>query len=526
MPDMVLVHIGCTSGPFITTTRPPAWLEDTVKQYFTFNNDNLYIMTDEENIPYLPQHSKVIPVVLEDYYSDKIDRFHAVYEHAPRDFWTICATRFMYLENFMRDNDLKHIYHADNDVLIYFNLAESHNTFQRLYPGIAITPESPYKASALFMYIDNYKALAGLTDFFIEELERHGESGLMKKHSTDVIHEMLLISAYSRKYKDRVKDLPILPFGGQSVGIDEFGAIFDPGSWGEVVDGTRLGKSVGHHAPNAYVSLFLKEHPGYVVWRKDDGLWCPYLNCNGRLTKINSLHMHSKNLSSFLSKDGSLNSYWAKLYHNYHELSASERRRYEQKDRAGLSIADRFFFEGCLPIPGEMYKADRKALYDAIIEYKPAHCFEIGTGYGGGSTFFLTSAFAKLGRGKVITLEKDTGGGALRNYQRFLPGLLPFVEFLTGSDPALFLPFIEDRVECVFLDGSDDSEETLRQYEFFEPFFMPGSIIMAHDWNTAKMQLLRPVIDNDPNWTIEIKLDEPESVGFIATSYQPIRIIT
>lgn len=220
-------------------------------------------------------------------------------------------------------------------------------------------------------------------------------------------------------------------------------------------------------------------------------------------------------------------SYVKKSYHNYHEFSPSERSRYNRIDKLDWSIGDRFFFEGCLSIPGEMYKAERKALYDAIIQYQPTHCFEIGTGSGGGSTFFLACAFAELGRGKVITLEV-AGNAALQNYQRFLPGLLPFVEFLTGGDPALFMPFIEDNgviVECVFLDGSDNSEETVAQYKFLEPFFRPGSILMAHDWNSEKMRLLRPIIEGDPDWSIEVQLSEPESVGFIVARYQPERII-
>lgn len=303
MPDSVLVHVGCTSGPFVTTFRPPEWMWHCVQQYFTFNDGNLYILTDRENIPYLPKHDKVIPAALEDYHSDKIHRFHAVYEHGIRDFWTVCATRFIYLERFLQNNDLQHVCHFDNDVLLYFNIADYQDAFQRFCPGLAITPESPRKVSAIFMYIDNYKALAGMTDFFIEELERHSESGLKKMYNTDVIVEMLLIAAYARKEGGRVTYLPIIPFGEHSLGLDEFGAIFDPGSWGEVVDGTRQGKLVGHHSPLAYIAQLLREHPGYtVVWRTENGLRCPCLSHDGNLAKINNLHIHTKNLSAFMSK--------------------------------------------------------------------------------------------------------------------------------------------------------------------------------------------------------------------------------
>lgn len=302
MPDVVLVHIGCTSGPFVTTFRPPEWLWHCVQQYFTFNDGPIYILTDRENIPYLPKHDKIVPAALEDYHSSKIGRFHAVYEHGMRDFWTAAATRFFCLESFMQDNDLRHICHFDNDVLVYFNLADYHDTFQRLYPKLAITPESPQRASAIFMYIDGYEALARMTDFYIGELEQHGEFGLAEMYGTNVMNEMLLTAGYGRKHKEGLAYLPIIPFGKHSLGCDAFEAIFDPGSWGEVVDGTRKGKSVGHHAPGAYVAQWLKENLGSVIWETENGLKCPYLSYDGRLVKINNLHIHSKNLRKFLSR--------------------------------------------------------------------------------------------------------------------------------------------------------------------------------------------------------------------------------
>lgn len=217
-------------------------------------------------------------------------------------------------------------------------------------------------------------------------------------------------------------------------------------------------------------------------------------------------------------------SYRAKLLHNYHELTPAEKRRYYQVDRFKFSPADRFFFEGNLPVAGQMYLTERKALYHVILQRRPAYCFEIGTHHGGGSTFFLASAFARLGVGQVITLEKDDDyyNMARAAYQRFLPGLLPFVTFLHGDRPELFMPFIEDNggvVECVFLDGSIVPEETLEQYEFFKPFWKPGSLLMAHDWGNLgrdpKMTLLSPIMLADPQWSLLLKLGAPESVGFV-----------
>lgn len=304
MPKSILVHIGCTSGPYIMTPRPPEWMEHCVEQYFTFNDDDLYILTDQENFSYLPHHSKVIPIALEDYESNKIDRFHVVYEHVPKDFWTTGVTRYMYLENFMRENNLQHIYYFEYDTLIYFNIAEYHDAFRRLYSGIAITPESPKKFLAGFMYIDNYEALAHATEFFVKILEQYGEAGLSKKCGVNVVHDMLLWAEYDKTYTGVMAHLPILPFGEHSQGFDEFKAIFDPVTWGEFTGGTRTGGGAGQHSPGCYIAQVLEEHPDYtVIWETKKGLRCPYFSYDGNLAKMNNIHVHSKNLAAFMSKE-------------------------------------------------------------------------------------------------------------------------------------------------------------------------------------------------------------------------------
>jgi len=144
-------------------------------------------------------------------------------------------------------------------------------------------------------------------------------------------------------------------------------------------------------------------------------------------------------------------SYEEKLCHNYHELTVAEAERYWREDKARLSEEGKFFFEGCLSIPGQMYMADRKALFDAILQHKPVYCFEVGTYTGGGSTFFLASAFARLERGKVITLEADEQmrNHAVGAYRQFLLGLLPFVEFLHGgATQSLYALYRGGRWDC------------------------------------------------------------------------------
>ncbi|MFW8601944.1 class I SAM-dependent methyltransferase [Desulfobacterota bacterium M19] len=211
--------------------------------------------------------------------------------------------------------------------------------------------------------------------------------------------------------------------------------------------------------------------------------------------------------------------YKDKLLHHYHELNLRQRLRYNLIDRFRFSGLERFFFEGCKDNPGQMFLAERRGLYEAILKHAPRHCFEVGTYTGGGSTFFLANAFAKQGQGKVITTEidKNLHEGCKNFYQKQLPHLMPHVEFILGSDLNAFLPYLENGVDCFFLDGAEDASQTVAQYNFFEPYCSPGTVMMAHDWNTDKMKGLRKFLPSEAkiSWRVELHLEAPHSVGFV-----------
>jgi predicted O-methyltransferase YrrM len=203
---------------------------------------------------------------------------------------------------------------------------------------------------------------------------------------------------------------------------------------------------------------------------------------------------------------------------NVDMFNPSQRRCYRWLVRPFLSADERDFFEGIPGITGQMYRAERRALHDAIVRRAPNFSFEIGTFNGGGSTFFSAKAFAKLGRGRLVTLEIDPTlhTAAIDLYSHRLPALRPHVEFVLGGTPALFEPFLRQAgsAEFVLLDGAENAEQSLAQFRFFEPWFRPGSVLAMHDWNTEKMRLVRQLLARSPQWRETLVLADPDSIGF------------
>ena len=227
---------------------------------------------------------------------------------------------------------------------------------------------------------------------------------------------------------------------------------------------------------------------------------------------------------SFLLQPPITKHFRAKLVHNFHTLTPGEMVIYFTLIRPFWSAAKRFYFEGSLGILGQMYIAERKAIFEIITTYKPAQCFEIGTFTGGGSTYFTASALAQNGTGKLYTIENDTHyfNKAKRYFTNKLPTLAKSVDFIFADTPTVFDQYLTPtkKVDCVFFDGAEDGQQTVDQYSYFKPYYQTGSIAMFHDWNTEKTRLVKGVIQADPRWKLLIELTPPTSVGFAAFIYQ------
>lgn len=177
----------------------------------------------------------------------------------------------------------------------------------------------------------------------------------------------------------------------------------------------------------------------------------------------------------------------------------------------------RFYYEGCPPLEGQLWYCERKLLFQTVRRFKSINCFEVGTWKGGGSTLFIARALSKIGSGTLHTIENNPEfhGQAKANYQKHLPGLLPFVDFRFGDYREVFLEILRSvgRVDFLILDGPENAQATVEQFQFFLPFLKTGSLLIVHDWLTEKARLLRPFLENSSEWRLERVLLPPRSIG-------------
>jgi len=283
----------------------PVFLEDCFKQFRRFNPTmNIYFLTDHQYLgdPVFSRY-EVDVRNKDDYYSNDIKHFEVLYGRGQNDFWTITTTRLFYISNFLNKEGLLDMIHLENDVLIYEDLSKYEHTFQRLYKDLAITVGGPDKCMTGFLFIKHPQALSHMVNFFMTLLKTSRLKDIRQRYNTDMVNEMTLMRAYSKDWPDKMKFLPILPFGEFSVNYDQFNSIFDPASWGQFVGGTTDGIP-GAKPDDHYIGQLLTEHPEYdVIWKQG----IPYFRyvdkywTNGTDIRINNLHIHSKNLNKYMS---------------------------------------------------------------------------------------------------------------------------------------------------------------------------------------------------------------------------------
>ncbi len=149
---------------------------------------------------------------------------------------------------------------------------------------------------------------------------------------------------------------------------------------------------------------------------------------------------------------------------------------------------------------------------------RPTTVFEVGTWEGGGSTFFIAEALYRNGRGILYTSEIDRAryGQAVASYETHLPHLLPHVRFHHGASLDVYPKVLSEvgSVDAVLLDGEQDATKTVEEFEMFEPFMDPGSILLMHDWGNEKMRLLKARLGSSERWAPDRIVSGRGSVGF------------
>lgn len=310
-PAIVAVHLG---------PRLPPWLPTTLRQARIFSSCDILLVAESAALSAANCAATldVSCVPLEEIgISDKQRAFRRLsrLDRSFREgFWTYTSERFFVIESVIAALDLRDVLHIENDVMLYCSAESLTEQLSKLYRGIAATFDNDLRCVPGLVYFPSLEAAEALTEFYLDVLQRMAVS-----RQPGALNDMQILGALRSRGRDIIDHLPIVPpdypatlhsAAGHTVQEPrDYSRHFD--SLGMVFDAAALGQFLGGIDPRncaAPTIGFVNEscvfdpcilRPRLV--RDAFGRRVPVVETDGRAWPVANLHVHSKNVDSFLS---------------------------------------------------------------------------------------------------------------------------------------------------------------------------------------------------------------------------------
>jgi hypothetical protein len=207
---------------------------------------------------------------------------------SPDNFVQGTSERLFLLAAYLKQKNIKNVWHIENDNLIYgeFDSLQSHLCRDK----ITCCYMNPKHTVWNLVFIPDPLLLYTAMQWYVDQLA-HGNDWVCKTYGLEMAHEMTVMSAY----KDNLCFFPSLP--NENKIADYY---FDPASYGQYIGGTNNG-----HPPG------FRDTVNHVIGQTYGDLWnhasmffgYPHVSSNKfqTLTKLFNLHVHNKHKMKELS---------------------------------------------------------------------------------------------------------------------------------------------------------------------------------------------------------------------------------
>lgn len=301
--NIVFIHIG---------SNIPSYLMSAIKQARLFNElCSIYLITSSSALRELAKFQfDLRDVIFINYEKLPTTEAHRIFSKkcTLTGFWRATIERFFVLHNFMQWFNIQNVFHLENDTMLYVNLSKLLPVFSKNY-SIAIPFDNDERAIASLVYVKNANVLKNLTDFIAEKsmtgLNDMQLMALFKKNHGEVVKQLPVIMPQylqHNKLKSTLNHVAKVPERYADY-FEEFNCIFDAAALGQYlggVDPAHKNSSPGFINESCLFNPSLFDYE----WQKEPNeLMVPYVVFKNQKYKIATLHIHSKRLELFSSKN-------------------------------------------------------------------------------------------------------------------------------------------------------------------------------------------------------------------------------
>lgn len=294
----------------------PAYINVALRQTRLFSSDNIYMVINASTRNQLDSSSLegIRVVTMEELgYSPSHSRFKetSLLDTSFRNgFWTYTTERFYVLETVMRTFGINSVVHIECDNLIYFDPSDYELVFRNNYSGIAAPFDNDQRCIPGFVYIRSLQALEKMTSFMLEALNNPhcGPTNDMKLVADYRLHDpscVATLPVITPDYLASLCSLTGLKAADPSLywnNFDLFRSLFDAAALGQYLGG--IDPSITAEDTHGFINESAVYDPRHFIYETGvdaKGRKCYFARTPTGLWRINTLHIHSKNLTDFAS---------------------------------------------------------------------------------------------------------------------------------------------------------------------------------------------------------------------------------
>lgn len=225
-------------------------------------------------------------------------------------FWRYTSERFLYLYDFVKHYRLENVFHLENDVMLYADVDNLLPSLLDAYQGIAATFDNDERCIPGFVFIPNESSLKALAQCFVDTAKKRLNdmqvlAVLKNTQGPSVIDHLPIVPKEYASFfqlKSAFKHIAKEP-GKYFQHVDALDSVFDAAALGQYLGGIDVKDA---HLSVGFINESCVFDPSKMryEWKEDEfGRRIPYMIFQGKKTRINNLHIHSKRLFLFSSKN-------------------------------------------------------------------------------------------------------------------------------------------------------------------------------------------------------------------------------
>jgi hypothetical protein len=278
MDDIVMKIILVSAGNF------QEYVLDNIKNLLQHKNTDITLITEREFFHKVADYPQVELVDCKELLSEEVLFYynHSMLDRNFRDgFWLYCSLRLFYVYEYIKRNNLTNVIHIENDNLVYIDLELLRDKF--VLEKVYVTCDSETRVIPGIIYIPNEEVLYNILKNY--NIGKNDMENLGSSVIREYIEELPIINGAGSKYNKN---------------YEKFGCIFDGAAMGQYLYGIDPRNKSGNTRGFINETCVVKYNMYNFVWKRENGLVCPYLLVEDECVKIINLHIHSKELQDVL----------------------------------------------------------------------------------------------------------------------------------------------------------------------------------------------------------------------------------